>query len=233
MGKDSKTQRVKRLISVGRKGCMVVVAVASVLGVCSIANAFQIPTSNDDLEIHFDNTFRYTLSQCLKGQEGKIIHSVNNDDGDRNFDVGLVSSRLDLLSEFDVAYQRRYGFRLSGAGWYDPIYWQSLDNKSRSTSNHLVDGQQALGLDSYTKHHYGGLDGELLDAFVFGEIDAGPVPINIRVGRHTIYWGEAFFPYGGTNGISYAQSPIDIGKALTTPGGGVEGDFPSPESGVV
>jgi hypothetical protein len=34
------------------------------------------------------------------------------DDGDRNFDHGTVTNRLDILSEFDLIYQK--GLRISG-----------------------------------------------------------------------------------------------------------------------
>lgn len=203
-----------------RQGCLAVAmaAMAAVLGICGSADAFEIPTDNEDVVIHWDNTFRYTLAQRLKGQSKDIVGSVNNDDGDRNFDVGIVSSRLDVLSEADVVYKKNYGIRFSGALWYDPIYREGLDNRSLQTSNHFKDGQQSLGLNSYTKHRFGGPDGELLDAFAFAKFDIGDVPVNIRAGRHTIYWGEAFFPAAGSNGISYGQSPIDMAKALAMPG---------------
>ncbi|MDD2736294.1 MAG: DUF1302 family protein [Desulfuromonadaceae bacterium] len=187
------------------------------LGVCSSAGAVEISTGNNDVKINWDNTVRYTLSQRVKGQNSGIINSVNTDDGDRNFNVGIVSSRLDLLSEMDVVYKKDFGIRLSGAGWYDPVYRAKLDNNSVGTSNHFVNGQQAIGLNSETKDQFG-LDAELLDAFAFAKFYLGEVPLNIRAGRHTIFWGEAFFSSAGSNGISYAQSPIDMAKGLAMPG---------------
>jgi hypothetical protein len=107
--------------------------------------------------------------------------------------------------------------RLSGALWYDPIYANKhYDNNS--FSNHLVNGAPSGGLNNNTKRQFGGPDGELLDAFVFGKINIGDAPLSVRAGRHTIYWGEAFFPAAGNNGISYGQSPIDMAKALSMPG---------------
>lgn len=202
---------------INRQWCLAA-AVAVYLGVTGSAGAFEINTGNEDLQLRWENTIRYTLAQRLKGQDNDIVDSVNNDDGDRNFDVGIVSSRLDLLSEADLVYKNDYGVRLSGAFWYDPIYRSKLDNNSVGTSNHFENGQQATGLNTYTKHRFGGPNGELLDAFVFAKFDAGDVPINVRAGRHTIYWGEAFFPAAGSNGISYAQSPIDMAKGLAMPG---------------
>jgi hypothetical protein len=190
---------------------------ATLFGICGGAGAFEIPTGSDDVKIRWDNTFRYTLSQRLKGQNKDILNSPQNDDGDRNFDVGIVSNRLDVLSEMDMAYKKNYGVRLSGALWYDPRY-NYVDNKSAATSNHLVNGMPATGLGSYTKDRFGGPDGELLDAFAYAKIDAGNVPVSLRVGRHTVYWGESIMSFGGSHGISYGQAPIDIGKAMAQPG---------------
>lgn len=204
-----------RLIS--RHSCLTV-ALVTLMGVCSSADAFEVPTGSEDVVINWDNTLRYTLAQRLKGQSKDIVNSANHNDGDRNFDVGLVSSRLDLLSEIDVVYKKNYGVRLSGAGWYDPIYRSKLDSQNNPAPNHFVNGAPVAGLNSYTKDRFGGVNGELLDAFAFAKFDLGSVPLNIRVGRHTIYWGEAFFPAAGNNSISYGQSPIDMAKALAMPG---------------
>ncbi len=217
MGVQEKRMKQWQLPHSVGAGCTALI-VASVLAASSSVNAFEIPTGNDDVKLRWDNTFRYTLSQRLKGQNRDILNSPQNDDGDRNFDVGIVSNRLDILSELDMAYKRNYGVRFSGALWYDPGYRASLDNRSPSTSNHLENGAPATGLGSYTKDRFAGPSGELLDAFAFAKVVAGEVPINLRVGRHTVYWGESMFAYGGNNGISYGQSPVDLGKALAQPG---------------
>ena len=84
-----------------------------------VAHTFQFDTGNEDLEVRWDNTVRYNLADRVNSQNDALLKSPNNDDGNRNFDKGIVSNRLDVLSEFDVVYQKRYGFRLSAAGWYD------------------------------------------------------------------------------------------------------------------
>jgi len=194
-----------------------IAVVATVLGVCGSVDAFEINTGDEDIVMNWDNTLRYTLADRIRGQGKDIVNSVNHNDGDRNFDVGLVSSRLDLLSEVDVVVKKNFGVRLSGALWYDPIYANKrYDNNA--FSNHLENGVPHGGLNNNTKRQFGGPDGELLDAFVFGKINIGDAPLSVRAGRHTIYWGEAFFPAAGNNGISYGQSPIDMAKALAMPG---------------
>ena len=216
--KDSQRQGKRGLQGMVRHGCAAG-ALAAMLGVCGSAGAFEVPTGNEDLVIHWDNTLRYTLAQRLRGQGKDIVNSVNHNDGDSNFNVGLVSSRLDLLTEADAVYKKDFGIRLSAAAWYDPIYRSSLDGGNNQFSNHLgANGAPTPGLNGYTKDRFGGPDAELLDAFAFAKFDLGNVPLNVRVGRHTIYYGEAFFPAAGNNGISYGQSPIDMAKALAMPG---------------
>ena len=83
----------------------------SLFGLSGTAGAFDIPTGNEEVELRWDNTFRYTLADRLKGQNKSILASKNMDDGDRNFDVGIVSNRLDLLSESDLIYKKDFGGR--------------------------------------------------------------------------------------------------------------------------
>src|SRR5450755_2405164 len=104
-----------------------VLAAALVLGAAP-ARAIEIDTGNPDLALRFDNTVRYSLGTRVQGQDSAILGNPNNDDGDRNFSKGkLVANRLDLLSEFDVVMEKKYGLRVSGAAWGDAAY-RSLSN---------------------------------------------------------------------------------------------------------
>jgi hypothetical protein len=68
------------------------------------------------------------------------------------------------------------------------------------------------------QRYYEGPSGEILDAFVFTGFDVANVPVNAKLGRHTIYWGESLFLNGNLNGIAYAQNPLDLQKGFATPG---------------
>ena len=61
-----------------------------------------------------------------------------------------------------------------------------------------------------------GPSGEVLDAFVWSNFDLGSVPVNVKLGRHTVVWGEGMFI--GAHAISYGQSPVDGMKAVSSPG---------------
>jgi Protein of unknown function (DUF1302) len=187
------------------------------------AAAFEFDTGNPDVEIRWDNTIRYNLASRVQGQDRAILGNPNFDDGDRNFDKGSVFNRFDLLSEFDLVFKRSYGLRVSGAFWWDPAYG-SLDNDSPQTSNTLVNGRPAVALSNTTQRYAEGPSGELLDAFAFANFDAGKVfgagkvPVSVKVGQHTAFWGDSLLGNGAIHAISYGQYSLDLWKALATPG---------------
>ncbi len=186
--------------------------------VCS-AEAFDIPTGNEDVQIRWDNTLRYSYAARVANQNQQLLANPNMDDGDRNFSHGTVGDRIDILSELDVVYKKDFGVRASGAGWYDFAYDGNFTNTNTATSNHMVNGLPvAGGLNSEAKKWYLGPNGELLDAFTFGKFTIGDIPVTYKVGRHTVYWGESLLFGGAIHGVSYGQAPLDIAKALVMPG---------------
>jgi hypothetical protein len=193
------------------------IVIASAIALGGPAGAREIPTEVSDLQLRFDNTLRYNLAYRTSSQDPAILANPNADDGDRNFDRGVASNRLDLLSEVDVSYRRSFGLRVSGAAWYDQRYEGNFDNDSPSTSNHMVNGQPAVGLSDGAQR-FGGPNGELLDAFAFGQFTVGDVPTYFKAGRHTLYWGESLLLGGAIHGISYGQMPIDLAKGFAVPG---------------
>jgi hypothetical protein len=176
------------------------------------APAFEIATGNDELKVRFDNTLKYSLASRLKNPNSVLIADVNMDDGDRNFGKrGLFSSRLDLLSEFDLTY-RGAGFRASGAAWYDYFYNHKNHNDSPATNNSL-----SVPYDEFTEatRDLHGRKAELLDAFVFGRTNVRDMLLTGRLGKYTLLYGESLF--FGNNGIAAAQAPLDIVKLLSVP----------------
>ncbi len=182
------------------------------------AHAFEIDTGNPDVSIRWDNTIRTNLAMRVQSRDPKIGNSVLADEGDYSFDNGdFVAKRIDLLSEFDLVYKKRFGARVSGAAWYDAAY----SGQSHSNPNPpLVNLPSYVGnqYSSTTKRLYEGPSGEILDAFAFGGVDLGNVPVNFKLGRHTNYWGESLFLGGNLHSISYAQAPLDLQKGFATPG---------------
>lgn len=186
-------------------------AAIAAVGCVHHAGAFEIDTGDSDVRLRWDNTLKYNAAWRVKDRDSKLVSTVNQDDSDRNFNKGLISNRLNILSEFDARYNN-VGARVSAAGWYDSVYEGSNDNNSPATAN-----QRSVSYDHFTddtrKLH--GSDAEILDAFVFGKGNLGELPTSFRLGRHTVLWGESLF--FGANGIAGGQAPVDIIKATSVP----------------
>ena len=182
------------------------------------ARAFDFDTGNPDLAVRWDNTVRYNLARRVEARDPKIGNSAVSDEGTYSFDRNdTVANRLDLLTELDVVYKNRMGMRLSGAGWYDAAYGdQSKSNPNPPLVN--IPSYANHQYSEYTKKYYQGPAGELLDAFVFGKFDVGAMPVSLKAGRHSLYWGESLFLGGNLHGIAYAQNPLDLQKGFATPG---------------
>lgn len=200
---------------VARQRCLAV-AVAAALSGGGNALAFEFDTGNPDIEVRWDNTLRYNAAQRVEARDQRIANNANYDEGDYSFDKGdLVSNRLDLLTELDVVFQKKHGLRVSAAGWYDAAYGDdSKSNPALTTQTSYRNKQYS----DFTKKYYQGPASELLDAFVFTTVDAGPVPVKLKAGRHAVVWGESLFLGGAMHGISYAQVPLDLQKGFATPG---------------
>lgn len=189
-------------------------AVACVLALWGgAAVGAEINLGNPDLKLRWDNTIRYNLGMRMEGQDPRILASPTYDEGDAKFNKHrIVTNRLDLLSEFDANYRGKFGGRISAAAWYDHAY-----------RDHSVTSP-AGGVTSYYNNEYNnqvsrfanGPSGEILDAFGWANFNLGDVPVNLKIGRHSIVWGEGLLI--GAHAISYSQAPLDGYKAVASPG---------------
>lgn len=177
-----------------------------------VAHAFVIDTGESDVKMLWDNTVKYSNAFRLKSADPALIGDINADDGDRNFGKGIISNRVDLLSEFDVSYHG-FGARVSGAAWYDTVYNRSNDNNSPTTANAVSVPNNAFTEGTRDLH---GRKAEILDAFIHGKADIGDMKGTFRLGKHTLLWGESLFL--GANAIAGGQAAIDVVKALSVPG---------------
>jgi Protein of unknown function (DUF1302) len=176
----------------------------------SAARSFDIPTGSD-VQIRWDNTVKYSAAWRVHARDGFLLANPNQDDGDQAFARGLISNRLDILSEFDLKYHD-FGFNASGAGWYDSVYNERNDNHSPQTFNPI-----SVPYYDFPRHtrDINGRYGELLNAFVYGKESIGRTTLSVRAGRHTLLWGESLLI--PNNGIAYGQAPLDIIKLLSVP----------------
>jgi Protein of unknown function (DUF1302) len=207
-----------RLVPAGLKQVAAAVAVmcgGSLLG--GNAMAFEVDTGNPDLAITFDNTVRANYAVRAQSRDPKIGNAVVADEGDYLFNNGqAVAKRIDLLSEFDLVFQKRFGFRVSGAAWYDGAY----GDQSKSNPNPPFNAIPSYVNNQFSPdiHHLYHEGAEVLDSFVFANGNIGDVPVSGKFGRHTIYWGESLYLGGNLHSIAYAQAPLDLQKGFATPG---------------
>lgn len=202
------------------------VALAASLAAAS-AQAFEIDVGDPDWSLRLDNTVKAglmartakadpaltdTFRLLVPGVPGSAFpQALNNNAGDDNFRRrGLVSQRLDLLTEFDAVFRRDHGLRFSAAAWYDGAY------RGRTDATDPSNGQTPFDAFPERTRKLAGRKAELLDAFVFSRQDLGEGRLlNARLGRHALQYGESLF--FGDNGIARAQGPIDVLKLLGSP----------------
>ena len=197
------------------------------MGLACETSALQIDTGNADLKLRFDTTVRYNLG--LRAQDcdqnicgnGAGLGDVTAHQSDRKFPKAgdVITNRIDVLPEFDAVYRGRFGVRVSGAAWYDAAYRNRIEgDPALDALGAVAQGAGPVGgrYIPYTKRYVMGPSGEFLDAFVFGKFNIGDVPVTVKLGQHNIYWGESLFSF--VNGISVGQGPVDVRKAVATPG---------------
>ncbi|MDX1735578.1 MAG: DUF1302 family protein [Halioglobus sp.] len=143
---------------------------------------------------------------------------LNGDDGNHNFDTGLISNRVTFLVDVDATWEN-YGAFLRGRAFYDQVYRDDdtdLDDDVYQgyNSGAIYGGDASPGEFPRRTRDMHGNRFELLDAFVYGTWEIpGDRLLDLRVGRQLINWGEAVF-YQGVNSI---QNRVDA-QAANTPG---------------
>ena len=188
------------------------------VGIASSASAFVFDTENTDIKMSWDNTLKYSAATRLKNPNESVASStnmgpqLNTNDGDLNFKKNaLTSNRLDWLTEFDMRYKNDFGLRVSGAAWYEDVYNHGTDNSGVGYVNTVSTPSNRFS-SALRKQNQ---NGEIKDAFVYGNFNTGESNINVKAGQYTQLYGETL--YFGYNGIAAAQTPLDLARALAVP----------------
>ncbi len=179
------------------------IALAAALLLALPAGAADLSRGNYTLKL--DTALSWGLRSRVEDPDPAIIglpsggtaFSVNGDDGNLNFDTGLVSNALRATIELDYAY-KNFGAFVRGTGFYD---FQIEDKDTDRTPLH----PDALD--------WVGSRAELLDAFVFYKFRVGSGGGQVRAGQQVLNWGESTFTQGGLNSIN----PVDV-ATLRVPG---------------
>ena len=163
--------RTRKTVLVRSRIAAVVAGAFALGGVTGSANAFRIDTGNDDVTVNFDNQIRYNLGVRAESINPAFGNSVSTDASEYFADKGdVMTNRLDLLTELDVSYKKKFGFRVSGAAWNNFAY------NDGPKANPALAGAPSEYLNgkynAYTDRFVKGPSGEILDAFLFANFDS-------------------------------------------------------------
>src|SRR5690606_36668833 len=149
-----------------------------------------------------DTTLSYGVSVRASGRDPTLIgianggtsRSVNEDDGNLNFDKGdLFANVVKATVDAELRW-RNFGFFGRGTAFYD---FDLHDSEKLGPTGRDRLGKNVLGLDG----------------FFYGNFDLGGRNLSMRAGRQVISWGESTFIPGGIN----SANPVDLSK-LRIPG---------------
>lgn len=141
---------------------------------------------------------------------GGMASVANTDDGNLNFEKGeMYSLILKGVHDFEVSGERM-GAVVRFKYWYD--FELEDGERLHGTTNNLYVPNQPLDDLPYNEfaRHKGA---RLLDAFVYGDFTLGDMPLDLRLGRQVVSWGESTFIQGGLNSVN----PADV-SAFRRPG---------------
>ena len=175
--------------------------------VAAHAQAVEFSFADDEISGSIDTTVSYGQLWRVQGQD-KTNNDINTNDGNRNFNTGLVSEVFKITTDMEVTYQN-YGAFVRGTAFYDT---QIMDKRNDyyDTSLAYQPSQNVPKDDSFTRgtRHSAGRNAEILDAYVYGNWDVADMPVGVRFGKQVFNWGEGLFYRGGVN----TTNPVDAGK---------------------
>ena len=175
--------------------------------VAAQVQAVEFSFADEEVTGSIDTTISYGQLWRVQGQS-KTNDDINTNDGNRNFDTGLVSEVFKITTDAEVKYQN-YGAFVRGTAFYDT---QIMDKRNDyyDASGSAQPSQNYPKNDSFTHdtRHTAGRNAEILDAYVYGNWDIAEKPVTARLGKQVFNWGEGIFYRGGIN----TTNPVDAAK---------------------
>lgn len=189
--------------------------VALAVSTPSSAYKFDLP---GPYSAQLDTTLTYGAMWRLDDRNDLLMSDINRDDANNNFDKGLVSNSLRLVSELELSRQFKSGNELGLFTRVTALYDDKIAGAENDNNNGLTLNSSSLyngSLDSRNEFHSDtedriGRNSELLDLFVyynFGENTEHSG--SLRVGKQVVSWGESSLIQ---TGISAAINPADVSK---------------------
>jgi hypothetical protein len=149
-------------------------------------------------------------SRFIGQSNGGTGSTSTTDDGNLNYQKHDATSQI-IKGVHDLQLSKGdFGAFVRVKYWYD--YALKEGDVPHGNSNNGYTPNTPLsddGLEDNTKFS----GATLLDAYLYGSFDLGETPIDIRLGRQVVSWGESTFIQGGLN----SSNPFDV-PALRRPG---------------
>ncbi len=202
---------------------------ALVIPLVMAAQAQGVEFSMGQIQGSIDSQLSVGSSWRVESQDQSLLTQAdgsdlisNSDDSNRNYQDGDAFSQIFKGShDLQFSYQNVGGF-VRGKYWYDSaLENNSVDYGHNATASSNGVGGAALNYDDPNSKlddsNFNDLSkakgATLLDAFIYGEFDMLGMPLDVRLGRQVVSWGESTFIRGGVNNIN----PVDI-SAFRRPG---------------
>ncbi len=166
---------------------------------------------NEAWQMEIDTIVSYGAAWRVESADPDNLLDPNADDGNRNFDKGLISNRASFLTDIDISDGDK-GLFMRVNGFYDDEYHSSTDHDSPATYNSgpmyggTAGSNRAFAKDTTGQH---GDDLRLLDMFFYSNFAIGDHDANLRIGRQVVSWGESLFIQNSIN----SANPADASKA--------------------
>ena len=159
--------------------------------------AQAIEFGDGDLQGSLDTTISHGMTFRVAKRDATLASGANDNDGNLNYDRGLVSNASKFTTDLDIGIGG-FGAFLRTTGFID---YENQNGRRERTP-----------LSDAAKDRVG-RDLEVLDAYVAAAFDAGDAAFDFRLGKHVLNWGESTFIPNGINAIN----PFDVSK-LRRPG---------------
>ena len=181
----------KALKAFGRKKYL-----AAAIPLIMAAQAQGIEFYAGGVEANLDSEISIGQSWRTRDPSAAGLSDVNEDDGNiRYADGDTISQIFKGNHDLQVTYEN-YGAFVRGKYWYDA----ELENDD--------------ALDDSNNHALAKYSGaQVLDAFVYADFEVMDMPIDVRLGKQVISWGESTFFTGGIS----STNPYDV-SAFRRPG---------------
>jgi hypothetical protein len=178
----------------------------------SINQAQAVEFNLGEIEGRFDSqisvgaswrTDAAAASVVSKGNGGTSAGSGSYDDGNQNFKKGETFSQIVKgVHDLELSYEDM-GIFTRAKYWYDA----ELESGSRAHGHAPNKYDPGAELDDSGFNDYAKFSGfEVLDAYWYGAFELGEKPLDVRIGRQVVNWGESTFIQGGLNAIN----PFDV-----------------------